>query len=248
MKRLIFALLCALCLVSCINSADKEISSPEVSFAERTAEVPENASYKQTMLISRDDDEATGVFNKILNYYDENDNLILYQKYILGEPETLLEEEYYTYENGLLISMEKRHDDIYVTEYKYNADKNILEELCYKNGGISGRFEYRYDENGVLLQKEHYEDNVNDYTVIYEYDEQGRVIREYSDEFEEWKRYVYDEKGNISQESSGRGSKSSSVMMYTYDENNRIISGKCYAYSKSSKIIYDYEYSYEFYK
>lgn len=244
MKRLIFALVCALCLVSCSNGA--EISSG-VSVAERTADVPENAVYRQTVITSRDDDKETGAFQKVLNYYDNQDNLIFSQRYILTEPEQAMEAEEYEYENGLLVSYSSHGN---TTEYEYNSDNSISSEILHSDGETYKRADYIYDENGRLSQIQYYDaDGEKDFTTVYEYDEQGRVKRESSDNISgTWQRYTYDDNGNISQESSG-GSYSSFVQNYTYDENNRVVSGKGYSDSKSGfKSTYTYEYEYEFYE
>lgn len=247
MKRLISALLCAVCLVSCSNGA--EISSG-VSVDERTADVPENAVYRQTVITSRDDDEETGAFRKVLNYYDSQDNLIFSQSYILTEPEQAMEAEEYEYENGLLVSYSSHGN---TTEYEYNSDNSISSEILHSDDETYKKADYIYDENGRLSQIQYYEaDGEKECVSVYEYDKQDRVIRiqtSYDDseiEFmNSWKSYNYDENGNISQEASGDKNKSL-VYTYTYDENNRIVSGKGYSNSKSGlKITYTYEYEYE---
>lgn len=245
MKRLISALLCAVCLVSC-NSAKKS------SIAERTADVPENAVYKQTVTASVDDDEETGAFQKVLNYYDGHDNLLLSQKYALTEPETLMGTEIYEYENGLLVSYSSHGN---TTEYEYNSDNNISAEFLHSDDEMYKRADYTY-ENGRLSYIQRYDsDGEKECVSVYEYDDQDRVIRiktSYDDSESEfmnsWKSYDYDENGNIAQESLGDKYKSL-VYTYTYDENNRIINGK--GYSKSSRglnINYTYDYEYEFYE
>lgn len=247
MKRLISTLLCAVCLVSCSNGA--EISSG-VSVAERTADVPENAVYRQTVITSRDDDEETGAFQKVLNYYDSQDNLIFSQRYILTEPEQAMSSEEYEYENGLLVSYSSHGN---TTEYEYNSDNSISSEILHSDDETYKKADYIYDENGRLSQIQYYEaDGEKECVSVYEYDKQDRVIRiqtSYDDseiEFmNSWKSYNYDENGNISQEASGDKNKSL-VYTYTYDENNRVVSGKGYSNSKSGlKITYTYEYEYE---
>ncbi|MDE6520624.1 MAG: hypothetical protein K2K91_09280 [Ruminococcus sp.] len=246
MKRLIFVLLCAVCLVSCNKSTEN------VSVVERTADVPENAVYKQTVTASRDDDKETGAFQKVLNYYDEHDNMILSQRYILTEPEQAMRAEEYEYENGLLVSYSGHGN---TTEYEYNSDNNISTEILYIDDEIYKRADYTY-ENGRLSYIQHYDsDGEKECVSVYEYDEQDRVIRiqkSYDDSESEfmnsWKSYNYDENGNISQEASG-DKYNSFVYTYTYDENNRIISGKGYNKSNSGlNINYTYEYEYEFYE
>lgn len=246
MKRLIFAVLCTLCLVSCSNSTES------VSVVERTADVPENAVYKQTVTASRDDDEETGAFQKILNYYDEHDNLLLSQKYALTEPETFMGTEIYEYENGLLVSYSGHGN---TTEYKYNSDNNISAEILYIDDEMYKRADYTY-ENGRLSYIQSYDsDGEKECVSVYEYDGQDRVIRiqtSYDDSESEfmnsWKSYNYDENGNMSQEASG-DKNTSFVKTYTYDENNRIASGKGYSKSNSGlNINYTYEYEYEFYE
>ncbi len=244
-KRLIFALLCVVFLVSCSNSA--EISSSEISVAERTADVPENATYRQTVIKSNDDDKETGAFQKELNYYDNQDNLIFSQRYILTEPEQAMGAEEYEYENGLLVSYSSYGN---ITEYEYNSDSKISAEILQSDGGTYKRADYIYDEKGRLSQIQYYDaDGEKDFDTVYEYDEQDRVIRESSDDISgRWVRYTYDDNGNISQKSSGSRN-NSYVETYTYDANNRIISGKGYSDSKSGfEINYTYEYEYEFYE
>lgn len=245
MKRLISALLCAICLVSC-NSAEKS------SVAERTADVPENAVYKQTVTASVDDDEETGAFQKVLNYYDENDNLIFSQRYILTEPEQAMRPEEYEYENGLIVSYSSHGN---TTEYEYNSDNNISAEFLHNDDEMYKKADYIY-ENGRLSYIQHYDsDGEKECVSVYEYDEQDRVIRiqkSYDDSESEfmnsWKSYDYDENGNMSQEASG-DKNSSFVYTYTYDENNRIISGKGYSKSNSGlNVSYTYDYEYEFYE
>lgn len=244
-KRLISALLCVVCLVSCSNSA--EISSSEVSVAERTADVPENAVYRQIVIKSVDDDEETGAFQKVLNYYDNQDNLIFSQRYVLTEPEQAMGAEEYEYENGLLVSYSSHGN---ITEYEYNPDNNISAEVLHSDGETYKKADYIYDEKGRLSQIQYYEaDGEKDFATVYEYDEQDRVIHESSDDISgRWVRYTYDDNGNISQKSSGSRN-NSYVETYTYDENNHIISGKGYSDSKSGfETNYTYEYEYEFYE
>lgn len=255
MKRLIFILLCAVCLVSCSNNPKSEeiSSSKEVSVAERTADVPENAVYKQTVITSRDDDKETGAFQKVLNYYDKHDNLIFSQRYILTEPEQAMRAEEYEYENGLLVSYSGHGN---TTEYEYNSDNNISAEFLHNDDETYKKADYIYDENGRLSYIQHYDsDGEKECVSVYEYDEHDRVIHietSYDDSesafMNSWKSYNYDENGNMSQEASGDRNKSF-VYTYTYDENNRIISGKGYSKCNSGlNVNYTYEYGYEFYE
>lgn len=246
MKRLISALLCAVCLVSCSNSTES------VSVVKRTADVPENAVYRQTVTASRDDDEETGAFQKVLNYYDEHDNLIFSQRYILTEPEQAMSPEEYEYENGLLVSYSSNGN---TTEYEYNSDNNISAEFLHSDDETYKKADYTY-ENGRLSYIQHYDsDGEKEFVSVYEYDEQDRVIsiqKSYDDSESEFmnsrKSYDYDENVNILQESSG-DKYGSFVYTYTYDENNRIISGKGYSKSNSGlNITYTYDYEYEFYE
>ncbi|MDE7364087.1 MAG: hypothetical protein K2N27_04255, partial [Ruminococcus sp.] len=201
MKRLISALLCAVCLVSCSNSTES------VSVVERTADVPENAVYSQIVTASRDDDEETGAFQKVLNYYDEHDNLLLSQKYALTEPETLMGTEIYEYENGLLVSYSSHGN---TTEYEYNSDNNISAEILHNDDEMYKKADYTY-ENGRLSYIQYYDsDGEKECVSVYEYDGQDRVISiqtSYDDSESEfmksWKSYNYDENGNMLQESLG---------------------------------------------
>lgn len=246
MKRLISALLCTVCLVSCSNGAES------FSVAEKTADVPENAVYRQTVTASMDDDEETGAFQKVLNYYDGHDNLIFSQRYILTEPEQAMQPEEYKYENGLLVSYSGHG---YTAEYEYNSDNSISAEFRYKDDEMYEKADYIY-ENGRLSYIQRYDsDGGKECVSVYEYDEQDRVIRIqifYDDSESEfmnsWKSYNYDENGNMSQEASG-DKYNSFVYTYTYDENNRIVSGKGYSKSSSGlNVSYTYEYEYEFYE
>ncbi|MDE5583383.1 MAG: hypothetical protein K2J08_06740 [Ruminococcus sp.] len=261
MKKLIFILLCAVCLVSCSDtSVSEEISSSEeVSVTETVTttvsenknetadiEIPKNAEYKQTATIYN----SHGFFEKIVNIFDENDNVLINLVYISenGEPPTswtiytydtdnrLIKEDFYC-NNRLLNYTEYEYDEngiiISDTEY-YNINNDEVQEI---------RTEYIYNDNGILSAKQTYQQNGNkSYSYHYEYDEQNRLIKEnFNGRINSCCSYSYDENGNIS-EKTDNGEYGITVAYYTYDDNNRLISAEEY---NDDELIHTYEYEYE---
>lgn len=256
-KRLIFVLLCALCLVSCSdNPESEEISSyEEVSVTETVttitavqttqattaevtttvAEVPfyfgdENEVPENAIYKKITKSYRNGKFaNRNIFFYDEHDNviLILYQT----NPES-----------------DKPSKIEYV--YNYNADGTVSSEdmnIVVGNGNNEHtEYEYDYDSNGNIISETKYSTHENgevtETRIDYEYDEQDRVIKEIHHGMTDT-YYMYDENGNLTERKIDSES-GVTVTSYIYDKDNRIIKAEDY---HDGELFYYYEYEYEFY-
>ncbi len=278
MKRgrimLISVLMCALCLVSCSNSA--EISS-EVSVAgivttvtavqttqpasetvtvpvtttenaNETAdiEVPENAVYNQT-ITSHD---SHGFFKRTVNIFDENDNVLINAAYTSENDNLPASKTIYTYTDGRLVKEDFYYSNrlMYYVEYEYDENGVMISDTEYNNldnGEVHEvRTEYIYDEKGRLSVAQAYQNDRKSWRIEYEYDEQDRLIKETY--YSRINAYC-----SYSYDENGNLSEKTvdgefgvTVTDYTYDENNRIIKAEDY---HDGELLYTYEYEYEFY-
>lgn len=209
-------------------------------------EIPENAEYKQTTTIY----DSHGFFERIVNIFDENDNVLINVVYTSenGEPPTswtiytydtdsrLIKEDFYYYNNRLL----------HYIEYEYNENGIMISDTEYSylyNGEVHEvRTEYIYDDKGRLSAEQAYQNDHQSWRIEYEYDEQDRLIKDnYYSRINSYRSYSYDENGNIS-EKTDNGEFGITVTYYTYDDNNRPISAEEY---HNDELTNTYEYEYE---
>ncbi len=277
-KRLIFILLCAVCLVSCSDaSVGEEISSSEeVSITEtvttitavqttqpvsetstvpiettenvnKTAdiEIPENAEYKQTATIY----DSHGFFERIVNIFDENDNVLINAVYTSENDEPPTSRTIYIYDtDGRLIREEFYYNNRlrHYIEYEYDENGVMISDTEYTNLDNSEiheiKTEYIYDDKGRLFAEYGYQNDHQSGKIEYEYDEQDRLIKDtFYGRINSYRSYSYDENGNLS-EKTNDGEFGVTVTYYTYDENNCLIKAEDY---HDDEWIYTYEYKYE---
>ncbi len=124
-------------------------------------------------------DEQENNIGKIINKYDNNDNIIESTEYDAnGE----IKEKYlYTFKNNLVQDKTKYvlENFRYREEYKYDQSRNlvkILKEEPKENIYVSNI--YNYDSNGNLISEEWYDDNPNENSSkTYFYDKKGILER-----------------------------------------------------------------------
>lgn len=191
---LLLSLLFVMMLFVRVSGQDKKQSSvvnqtTEISMTatDETAddiEIPENASYKQTVRKY----EMLGVMlgdegDKTVNIFDESDNLLLSVGY---DRRTT----YYSYDaDGKLLEKNEYFGDMLYLHYEYKYDENgrLSIEIVYKYGKESERYEYKYDSSDRVIGKE-YPSGSCEY---YKYDDNGNIIEKtYGDSVDE---YTYDE-------------------------------------------------------
>lgn len=275
MKRLIFALLCAVYLASCSDTSEnKEISSSEeVSAAETvatvttvqttqaaTAEVTTTAA--EVPFYFGDENEApeNAVYKQIrksyrngelanrdIFFYDEHDNviLILFQT----NPES-----------------DKPSKIEYV--YNYNADGTVSSKdmNVLAGNGRNEHTDYEYDSNGNLICEKQYKNDILQFTNDYTLDSEGRCILKTVDVKDcgimSSTEYEYSEDGLVIKWNSSHYEMiEPEYGQSTYDENGNLkeeIDGSkksCYSYDSdnrlvSSEVYYNdeltYTYEYEY--
>lgn len=245
MKRgriMLISVFCALCLVSCSNSA--EISSSEVSVAGivttvtavqttqaetseivtvpvTTAEnanemadieVPENAAYSKKKYYMG----ISGKQLTTISFFDEHDNVICNVSCNL-------------------------HDNIFRTMwyvYKYNDDNTISSKKLIAENGMTSTDEYEYNDDGTLKLISYFSEGGDLVkTERYEFNEDGSIRLKNTFQYDESEpcgteihEYKYDENGRITKDIitkadnlSSHGYEETETLDYTYDENGNIL-------------------------
>lgn len=208
-------------------------------------EVPENAVYRQTVTSSN----SHGFFERIVNIFDENDNVLINAVYTSENDEPPTSRTIYTYDtDGNIIKEDFYYNDRlrHYTEYEYDENGIMISDTNYTNldnGEVHEiRTEYIYNDNGILSAKQTYQNGHESYSHHYEYDEQDRLIKDTSyGRINSYCSYSYDENGNLS-EITNYGEFGVTITDYTYDENNRLIKAEDY---HDGELMYTYEYEYE---
>ena len=154
-------------------------------------------------------DKEGNIWNKEIKKYNEKDRL-LYSKEtkILGEDETYIEENSYSYNDKGFLIEEKSYEEDPDTGishrrelYKYNNDQKLIENSYYSNDSLKRQVLYWYDNKGNLLRKLFYLDNKPYTDTKFEYNHVGNLIKKTENyiktDYKHVKQYEYDAKNRL---------------------------------------------------
>ena len=154
-------------------------------------------------------DKEGNIWNKEIKKYNEKDRL-LYSKEtkILGEDETYIEENSYSYNDKGFLIEEKSYEEDPDTGishrrelYKYNNDQKLIENSYYSNDSLKRQVLYWYDNKGNLLRKLFYLDNKPYTDTKFEYNHIGNLIKKTENyiktDYKHVKKYEYDAKNRL---------------------------------------------------
>ena len=154
-------------------------------------------------------DEEGNIWKKEIKKYNEKDRL-LYSKEtkILGEDETYIEENSYSYNDKGFLIEEKSYEEDPDTGishrrelYKYNNDQKLIENSYYSNDSLKRQVLYWYDNKGNLLRKLFYLDNKPYTDTKFEYNHIGNLIKKTENyiktDYKHVKQYEYDAKNRL---------------------------------------------------
>ena len=154
-------------------------------------------------------DKEGNIWNKEIKKYNEKDRL-LYSKEtkILGEDETYIEENSYSYNDKGFLIEEKSYEEDPDTGishrrelYKYNNDQKLIENSYYSNDSLKRQVLYWYDNKGNLLRKLFYLDNKPYTDTKFEYNHIGNLIKKTENyiktDYKHVKQYEYDAKNRL---------------------------------------------------
>ena len=154
-------------------------------------------------------DKEGNIWNKEIKKYNEKDRL-LYSKEtkILGEDETYIEENSYSYNDKGFLIEEKSYEEDPDTGishrrelYKYNNDQKLIENSYYSNDSLKRQVLYWYDNKGNLLRKLFYLDNKPYTDTKFEYNHIGNLIKKTENYiktvYKHVKQYEYDAKNRL---------------------------------------------------
>jgi hypothetical protein len=128
---------------------------------------------------------------------------------------------------------------------KGNIIRGVVVDSC-----LNAEFSFHY-KNSKLVKKEMKDhscelDSVADYSVFYEYDDSGRLIKSWSDFFEETYYYKYNESGDLIEEIGTKNDSTWIVYRYLFEYKNRqlvsrksCLNPKCSAMRISRYSYYD---------
>ena len=154
-------------------------------------------------------DKEGNIWKKEIKKYNEKDRL-LYSKEtkILGEDETYIEENSYSYNDKGFLIEEKSYEEDPDTGishrrelYKYNNDQKLIENSYYSNDSLKRQVLYWYDNKGNLLRKLFYLDNKPYTDTKFEYNHVGNLIKKTENyiktDYKHVKQYEYDAKNRL---------------------------------------------------
>ena len=154
-------------------------------------------------------DEEGNIWKKEIKKYNEKDRL-LYSKEtkILGEDETYIEENSYSYNDKGFLIEEKSYEEDPDTGishrrelYKYNNDQKLIENSYYSNDSLKRQVLYWYDNKGNLLRKLFYLDNKPYTDTKFEYNHIGNLIKKTENyiktDYKHVEQYEYDAKNRL---------------------------------------------------
>ena len=154
-------------------------------------------------------DKEGNIWKKEIKKYNEKDRL-LYSKEtkILGEDETYIEENSYSYNDKGFLIEEKSYEEDPDTGishrrelYKYNNDQKLIENSYYSNDSLKRQVLYWYDNKGNLLRKLFYLDNKPYTDTKFEYNHIGNLIKKTENyiktDYKHVKQYEYDAKKRL---------------------------------------------------
>lgn len=239
MKRLIFLLLCAVCLASCSNNSENEeiSSSEEVSISETVT----TAAAVQTTQAATDEAATTAV-DVPFYFGDENEvpeNAVYKQirkSYSNGEL-TSRDIYFYDYHDNVILILFQTNPESdkpskieYV--YNYNADGTVssMDMNVLVGNGNNEHTDYEYNPDGTVSREEKFNNDELWGSMEYFYDGHSEPIRKVayftsdggfssSTDYE----YEYDFNGRATEmRTNSQTSDYNSVEKYVYDENGNV--------------------------
>lgn len=244
-KRLIFILMCAVCLVSCSDtSVSEEISSfEEVSVTETVTTVTAVQTTQPASETSTVPIQTTENVNETADVeIPENAAYKQTKYYMNGAERKIMEISFFDeHDNVICIVNCNLNDNIFRTMryvYKYNNDNTISSKKLIAENGITSTNKYEYNDDGTLKSIAYFSeggDRVK--TERYEYNEDGSIRLKNTfkpDDSEpcgtEIHEYEYGENGRIARDIITKTDNFSSsdydgteTLDYTYDENGNLL-------------------------
>lgn len=262
MKRLIFVLLCAVCLVSCSDTSvsEESSSSEEVSVIEIVADTTTTVSASTTVTGQTTTQTTAPIvtYSRDVDYIPKNAvyKQNHYRYNTQGEKMLRFITFYDEYDKeirtiGLRSDISNQYTDY---DNIYDDNGNLIYSQMIRHASDSddiyaSRDEYEYDDKNRLKLAAHYMDNLKHWET-YEYDADGRLIREDSwyDGDKNPRRSIvseYDENGNVKidkEYNHDSDTEPFAYVEYEYDENGRKITehyeNKA-GYSNTTEYTYD---------
>ena len=154
-------------------------------------------------------DKERNIWNKEIKKYNKNDRLFYSKETtLLGEDETYIEENSYSYNDKGLLIEEKSYEEDPNTGishrrelYKYNNDQKLIENSYYSNDSLKRRVFYWYDNKGNLSRKLFYLDNKPYTDTKFEYNHIGNLIKKTKNyiktDYKHVEQYEYDTKNRL---------------------------------------------------
>ncbi|HAF31269.1 MAG TPA: hypothetical protein DCG75_19705 [Bacteroidales bacterium] len=120
-------------------------------------------------------DEKSNSVGRIINKYDDNDNLIESTEYDINGK--IKEQYFYTFKGNLVKEKTKfiLENFIYKEEYEYDSKGNLIKVIKEEpRGNLFVNNIYKYDSKGNLIEEEWYDDSPTENSKkTYFYDEKG---------------------------------------------------------------------------
>ncbi len=263
MKRLIFLLLCAVCLASCSNNSESE----EISSSEKVSvtETVTTAAAVQTTQAATEDVVTTPAAEAPFYFGDENEvpeNAVYKQvrkSYRSGELANRDIFFYDEHDNVILILFQTNPESDKPSKieyvYNYNADGTVssMNMNVLVGNGNNEHTDYEYDSNGNLICEKQYINDILQFTTDYTLDFEGKCILKTVDVKDcgimSSTEYEYSDDGLvIKRNSSNYEMIEPEYGQSTYDENGNLkeeIDGSkkfCYSYDSDNRLVSSEEY------
>ena len=227
------------------ESTEEQTAPTESHIKEFDVEVPENAAYKKTALISRKDYDFNAY--QVIEFFDEHDNLILSLNQVKpGQTTPSIFQQTYEYNSDGTIASEECETMHGLQHIDHEYSNGILvKETTFINGNYKNTVSYTYDEYGnpITSVYENPDETIClETTYTYQYDGNGRfisIITQNNDGYKRNEQFTYDENGNIKTHIDN-----DKEIKYTYNSENRLI--KEQSFCDGEELEYT-EYEYEFY-
>ncbi len=224
---------------------EEQTAPTESHIEEFDVEVPENAAYKKTALISRKDYDFNAY--QVIEFFDDHDNLILSLNQVKpgGTTPSIFQKTYEYNSDGTIASEEyETMHGLQHIDYEY-SNGILVKETTFINGNYKNTVSYTYDEYGnpITSVYENSDETIClETTYTYQYDGNGKFISRITQNNDGYKRneqFTYDENGNVKTHIDN-----DKEIKYTYNSENRLI--KEQSFCDVEELEYT-EYEYEFY-
>ena len=234
-----------------------------------TAKMDENYNIALELIEKGDYAEAYAILKQLGDYKDAQERLAKFQfipinvTVITKQNDVVID----GYTSGCNISYNKHHlpqcvemyeslvghgeydyEERKTTEYIYNTNGKIINEIRKESDGDKNMYDYTYDARGNVIEEVHTDSDSNRTVTTYTYDIDNNLIKEvltYSNGAKHICEYNYDTNGNLLKKfnksiSQYYVSQAGSIYDYTYDEYGNLI--KEVLSNSSNGYIIDYTY------